>query len=118
VLDVVKDMARRMGLGLPWLSAREGLATAQSGQTMAMSQRRGIPTALAAIPEWLGHDYLPWVPKELPIPGPRPENDQKGVSPTAAHSYNGGACDFLSATAVVARVGGQGGRGELGSYSL
>jgi hypothetical protein len=78
-------------LGLPWLSAREGLATAQSGPTTAMSQRRGIPTALTAIPEWLGHDYLPWVPKELLISGPRPEDDQKGVYPTAAHSHNGGA---------------------------
>ncbi|ONM54956.1 Calcineurin-like metallo-phosphoesterase superfamily protein [Zea mays] len=56
-----------------------------------MSQRRGIPTALTAIPEWLGHDYLPWVPKELLISGPRPEDDQKGVYPTAAHSHNGGA---------------------------
>jgi hypothetical protein len=74
--------------------------------------------ALAAIPKWLGHDYLPWVLKELPIPGPRPEDDQNGASPMTAHSYNGSACDFLSATAVVARVGGQGGRGEPGPYSL
>ena len=32
--------------------------------------------------------------------------------------YLGGACDFLSATVVVARIGGQGERGEPGSYSL
>jgi hypothetical protein len=77
-------VARIMKVGITVVESWEGVGHgAERGDGGDVAPARNSD-GVGGNPRVACHDYFPLVPKELPSPGPRPDDGQDGVSPTSA----------------------------------